>query len=166
MPAEQKIIKHGLQERTLALRDQYTHREIADILTKELAGKDSISQPAVSRFLKKVSKRRSEILGPIRDKFVETELESDLKILKQNLKDAQGLRETALSHISGKVSPINKDQAYNIADFLKFDNVVQNYLKITFHFCGVGDDEGSIGEATHPVDLTKYKTEEKAEQNG
>lgn len=166
MPAEQKIIRYGLQERALALREQYTHREIADILTKELAGKDTISQPAVSRFLKKVTKHRSKILGPIRDKFVATELESDLKILKQNLKDAQGLRETAFNQMTGRVTPINKNQAYNMADFLRFDNVVQSYLKIVFHFCGVTDEGAGHGEDGHPVDLSEFETKEKTEEHG
>lgn len=84
MAAINKIEKYELGERCLELSVQgKTTTEIAEILTKEIEGKGRISQPTVSRWLKKVRAERKETANAILTDYLNTSLPADLKILDE-----------------------------------------------------------------------------------
>jgi len=84
MAAINKIEKYQLQERTLELSGEgKTTHEIAQVLTRELGGQDRVSQPTVSRWLKKKHVERRQIARVIVDDYIQESLPNDLKILDE-----------------------------------------------------------------------------------
>lgn len=166
MASVQKIEKYGLQERTLTLLSEgHSHQEIAEILTKELEGRDTISQPAVSRWLKKVRRRRQEVVQPKVDKFLEETVESDLKCLQEMMDfQYQQFKGRLAADISGGQPRILGLKERNQAH----DRLLE-ILKVKFRWMGIDGDQGT-GDVLDPVDLSKFRNELKQEvkeaQNG
>lgn len=102
MPPNNKIQQYGLGNRALELHAEgYVHRQIAKILTEELAGKDSVSQATVSRWLLKERRKRKAVAEVILDDYINVSLPADLKILDE-------LTETLLSIFRYNTGGLNK----------------------------------------------------------
>jgi len=157
--AVNKIKKWALEERTIALAVGHTHQEIAEILTNDLDGKDTISQPTVSRFLKDVYEQRKSALGPIIKNYVETKLGSDLEILdelkRDNLNVYRGL-------VTGVVTPEGGIK-YGFKERMASHDRLHELIKTTLRFVGVPGDGGIPGSAD-PVDLEQFRTDEKVKK--
>ncbi len=84
MAAQSKIEKYALHARIAALmNDGKNDTDIAAILTEELSGRDTISQPTVSRYTKSL---REEVRSTTRHKITEHLkecVETDLQILDE-----------------------------------------------------------------------------------
>lgn len=80
-----KIERYGLQEKILHLSAQpgMTTHKIAEILTEELDGNDSISQPTVSRWLKDVREDRNEQTRIIVQDYLKKNIPKDLDALEE-----------------------------------------------------------------------------------
>jgi len=85
MPAPNKIEKYEFQDEILKLSAQpgmTTHR-IAEILTEKLEGRDTISQPTVSRWLKGERELRGEQTRAIVQDHIKEAVPEDLKALEE-----------------------------------------------------------------------------------
>ena len=161
-----KIEKYNLQERTLALSAQgHTTALIAAKLTEELQGRDTISQPRVSVWLKRIRKERSEQTREQFQDFVKTELPTDLKALKEiegwhlDLFRADKLKEH-LKSIGIQDQKAEDIAQIIIADFHTRSSAAMKALKIIetkLRFAGVLEDDGGAGSAAEPVDLDQYR---------
>ena len=138
-----KIEKNNLQGRCLALfREGRTTAEIADILTQELAGIDTISQPSVSRWLKPIrDDERDETRKRIHD-HIKATVESDLDILDE---------------VEGFMVQEFRNPANTVlqrSDFgLKALRVVETKLKYAL------SDPTSTQDGLHPVDLDAFRND-------
>jgi len=138
-----KIEKHNLQGRCLALfREGRTTAEIADILTQELAGVDTISQPSVSRWLKPIrDDERDETRKRIHDHIKQT-VESDLEILDE----VEGFMVQEFRNPENSV--------LQRSDFgLKALRVVETKLKYAL------TDPTNTQDTLHPVDLESFRND-------
>ena len=102
MSANNKIEQYNLQSRALALKAEgYSTGRIAEFLNEELAGKDTVSQPTVARWLAKERRKRKAAAEVILDDYINTSLPADLKILDE-------LVETFLSIFRYHTGGLNK----------------------------------------------------------
>ena len=78
-----KIEKYGFQDRVLKLYSEpgMTSLRIAQVLTEELQGNDSISQPTVSRWLKDVRDERREETRQVVNEHIKANIPKDLEAL-------------------------------------------------------------------------------------
>ena len=161
MAAPNKIVKFKCEEQVLTLEGEgKTHREIAEIITTQLAGKGMISQTTVSRFLKNLRKKRSAIVEPIIEDYLKVEFKADLEILRHNKNQLQSLRNKTFEILTGKVQALpNSTIPYELRTFLELDKQVHEYLRTTFRFVGAEEDPDQFG--TDPVDLKQFRTEAK-----
>ena len=85
MAGKSKIEKYGLEARTAALAfDEHRNtREIADILTAELDGRDTISQSAVSSWLKPIREQNRDQAHDTINKHIKEKLDSDLESVEE-----------------------------------------------------------------------------------
>lgn len=159
MAAQNKIVKYNLQDRTLALSVDHNHKQIAGILTKELDGQDTISQPTVSRFIKRIRKEREETAKGIVTDYMKESLPADLRLLD----------EVATFHLAifrGKlVGKVNGKELEKISltDQRVAARDLHEILKTKFRFVGVPDGDLEGEGVEHPVDLNDFKV--KPEQN-
>jgi len=138
-----KIEKHKLTQRVLALYEQKrTTAEIADILTEELGGADTISQATVSRFLKPY---REEYKEQARDKVsrhINEKIENDL---------------AAMDEVEAFFFGLFKDKDVCIKERgdagLKALKVIETKLRYALI-------DSSTGASTcHPVDLSAFRAD-------
>jgi len=138
-----KIEKNNLQGRCMDLfREGRTTAEIADILTQELAGVDTISQPSVSRWLKPIrDDERDETRKRIHDHIKQT-VESDLEILDE----VEGFMVQEFRNPENSV--------LQRSDFgLKALRVVETKLKYAL------TDPTNTQDTLHPVDLESFRND-------
>ena len=85
MAGKSKIEKYGLEGRVsvLAFDEHKNTREIADILTEELAGKDTISQSAVSNWLKPIREENKAQAHDTINKHIKEKLDTDLESVEE-----------------------------------------------------------------------------------
>lgn len=88
MPATDatKIQKYGLEERILDLSLGRTSSQVAELVTAELQAKgiqDQISQPTVSRFLRKVRASRAEETRNIVQEHIKAHVPKDLEAIEE-----------------------------------------------------------------------------------
>ena len=138
-----KIEKNNLQARCMVLfREGRTTAEIADILTQELAGADTISQPSVARWLKPIrDDERDETRKRIHDHIKQT-VESDLEILDE----VEGFMVQEFRNPENSV--------LQRSDFgLKALRVVETKLKYAL------TDPTNTQDTLHPVDLESFRND-------
>ena len=150
-----KIEKYRLEDRTLVLdAEGKTTLEIAEVLTKELEGLATISQPTVSRWLKKTRKKRKNAAQPILEKYLEESLPSDLKILDE-------LSTTYLAVFRNRVvGEITGEEAkkFNLKTRMAAGDRLHAIIQTKLRFIGIdpGDDDF---DSVHPVDLAQFRTD-------
>lgn len=66
----------------MSLLSGHSHAQIAEILTRELEGRESISQRAVSRWLKSVGDEAGKAAGPVIDGFIKINTATNLEKLQ------------------------------------------------------------------------------------
>ena len=175
MAANNKIEQYNLQTRTLELKAEgYPTRRIAEFLTEDLAGKDTISQPTVARWLAKERLKRKAAAEVILDDYISTSLPADLNILDE-------LAETFLSIFRYNTGACNKvlkllqaevvdlkiykelriklgaDKSINLREpdlkiGMQAADRLQSILNTKFRFIGVGDPDD---ETTAKVDAAE-----------
>ena len=156
MPSVDKIKKYQLEDRILALSVGHTTQEIATIVTDELNGQDSISQPTVARFIKKTREEREEVARPIINKHLADHLTTDLEILEELKRDNLAVYR---GHVQGVVMP-EGGLKFGWKERMDAHDRLHDLLKTTFKFIGVGDDTtGKLG--AHPVDIEQFRKDEK-----
>ena len=150
-----KIEKYRLEDRTLVLdAEGKTTLEIAEVLTKELEGLATISQPTVSRWLKKTRKDRKNAAQPILDKYLGETLPNDLKILDELLKKYLAIsRNTVAGEIVGENS-----QKYDLKTQMAAEDRITHIIGMKLRFVGI-DPGGEDFDSVHPVDLAQYRTD-------
>ena len=150
-----KIEKFQLADRILVLDTQgKTTLEIAAILTEELEGRTHISQPTVSRWLKKTRKSRKTAAQHVLEEYLEETLPSDLKLLDEMLTTYLPVfRNKVAGEIAGKSS-----EKFNLKDRMMSGDRILAIIQTKLRFIGI-DGAGDDMDAIHPVDLTQYRTD-------
>ncbi len=159
MSAQNKILKYNLEDRLLALSAlRKTHDEIAKILTQELAGKDTISQNTVSRFLKKVREDRKEIAGAILVDYLSESLPADLSLLDELLKfHAVIFRGKLAAFIETAAEGATKSEPVTLQDRRVAARDIHMIIQTKLRFVGIGGTEGEGDDGINPVDLAKFR---------
>jgi len=160
MSQKRIIERYGLQARALTLaasgKKDY---EIAEILTREdLAGKDAISQPSVSRWLKKTRQERGKTAKGIVDDYLKESIPADLKLLDE-------LTQFHLVIFRGNVTMLEGEDGKKVhAATITLDTRrtaardIHEILKTKMKFVGVdGESGGNDRDGAAPVDLEKYR---------
>ena len=149
---ENKIEKYNLTDRILALHeDRQTTARIAEIITQELDGADTISQATVARFLKPY---RDEYKAQAHDKVtrhIEATIENDLQVMDEVEAFFYGIFKDA---------DINTKERGEAG--LKAIKVVETKLRYALI-----DNETGSGRCD-PVDLSQFRSdlEDIKERNG
>lgn len=160
MSTQNKIERYQLGERCLELSVRCAnHQEIAERLTQALEGKDSISQPTVSRFLKAERAKRSKQANLIVSHYLAEQLPKDLELLD----------EVARFHVAifrGKISGDVRDGKkieITLSDQRVAARDLHEILKTKFRFVGVPDhpDSGTT-PGGDPVDLNQFLSTDEA----
>uniref|UniRef100_A0A6M3J405 Uncharacterized protein n=1 Tax=viral metagenome TaxID=1070528 RepID=A0A6M3J405_9ZZZZ len=178
MAANNKIEQYNLQDRTLSLKAEgYPTRRIAEFLTEDLAGKDTISQPTVARWLANERRKRKAAAEVILDDYISTSLPADLNILDEMVEtflsifryNTGGLNKTLKLLQTGVVDlkiyrelkiELDKERSINIREpdlktGMQAADRLRDLLNTKFRFIGVGDpDDDSI---------TKVRADEREE---
>ncbi|MBW1989414.1 MAG: hypothetical protein JRI97_07695 [Deltaproteobacteria bacterium] len=146
MAAINKIEKYGLQERVLALSGQgLTTREIADVITQDLQGQDTISQPTVSRWLKEIRKERSEQTREVYREYTKATAPKDCEVLDE---------------VQGKFMKWFRDvKNLDIRTRAEMGMKALRVVELKARFAGLFDDEGKTDGGLHPVDLDEFRSE-------
>jgi len=138
MAAQSKIEKHKLTERTLALAGEgRTTNEIAQVLTKELGGRDTVSQPTVARFLKGVRQERSEQTKQVVHDHIKATVPADL----QALDEIEGFllshfRNRGIDLVTGDEATLPNSLKTRIDCGMKAVKIIETKLR----FAGILDD--------------------------
>ena len=152
MSAANKIDKLELGDRVLELSSEgETSQSIADIVTAEMTtGK--ISQPTVSRYLKKVRVKRAAVALSVMQGFVQMELPADLAILSDIKRDYVSLRKSVFDRFTGAVAaeilpggvePIPA----TLKNIMLLDAALHEFIKTTLRFVGVASEMPGLEEA-------------------
>lgn len=167
MAAQNKIIKYQLTERVLELRS-LPHEQIAEKLTSELRGKgidDSISQPSVSRWLKKYSQECKEKATAVLNEYLDITLPADLKILDELsefyliiFRDRLGQIIASVETVTGKIEKVMSGKVVSmdsfrdlLVDMKSIRDDIQNSLKIDLR------DRFAAGDRLHAIIQTKLR---------
>lgn len=146
MAGKSKIEKYSLEARVsaLAFNDGKNTREIAEILTDELAGKDTISQSAVSNYVKPLREEsRAETRQTI-NQHIKEKLDSDL----------ESVEEVQLFLLNEMRDTDSNPSVTLRADLgVKAIRVIDTKMR-----WGLGDARGSR-DGIDPVDLEEFKNE-------
>ena len=154
------IEQYALADRILALsasgKKDY---QIAEILNREdLAGRDSISQPTVSRWLKKVREERGKTARGIVDDYLKESIPKDLELLDEltqfHLVIFRGNTAILEAEDGGKVraATINLDTRRTAA------RDIHAILQTKMKFVGVDENSGGGAATGDPVDLDRYRS--------
>ena len=143
MTAPNKIDKLELGDRVLELSAEgETSQSIADIVTAEITtGK--ISQPTVSRYLKKVRVKRAAQALSVMQGYVQVELPTDLAILSDIKRDYVSLRKSVFDRftgvVAGKILPGGIEPVpATLKNLMLLDNALHELVKTTLRFVGAG----------------------------
>lgn len=152
-----KIEKYNLAERVLALAAEgKTTAQIADILTAELTGTDSISQPAVSRWLKSVREERSNQTKQIVHDHIKATVPKDLEALDEVEEFMLSVfRNTKKNPETGK----NESAGYELRTRADAGMKAVKIIETKLRFAGVLDDPERSGARVDPVDLEQFKND-------
>lgn len=162
MAAKKIIETYKLGDRILSLTAQGKKaRDVADILNREeLAGKDSISQPTISRWLKKVRKDRGVTAKGIVDDYLKESIPKDLELLDE-------IVHFHLVLFRGKVTILEKDgekvkaAEVGLNERRTAARDIHSILQTKMRFIGVDGDTGSAeGDG---LDLDQFRTEQEKE---
>ena len=157
MAAQSKVTKYNLQERTLALAGEgATTDAIADILTKELDGKDTISQSTVSRWLKAERKERSEQTRSIVHDHIKATVPKDLDALDEVLTFLMSHFRNVLPNPDDAEKTIS--QSHSIKERAEFGMRAVKIVETKLRFAGILEDPTTTDAS--PIDLDEYKTPE------
>ena len=150
-----KIDKFQLSDRVLVLDAQgKTTMEIASILTKELEGRTHISQPTVSRWLKKTRKDRKIAAQHVLEEYLEETLPSDLKLLDEMSATYLAVfRNKVAGEIAGKSA-----EKFDLKTRMMAGDRLHAIIQTKLRFIGI-DGVGDDMDAIHPVDLAQYRTD-------
>lgn len=128
MSTNNKIDQYNLQDRVLSLRAAgNSTRVIAQILSDELDGKDTISQPSVSRWIKKETQRRKAVSDVVIEDYITTSLPGDLKILDELAETYLGL----FRHNTGALNKVLKflqSSVPSLDDYRALKAELESYL--------------------------------------
>jgi len=143
MAAINKIDKYELGELVLKLAgENKTAEAIAGIITTELNGIDSISQPSVSRWLKSVRQERSEQTKHIVQEHIKATVPLDLEALDE-------IEGFLLEVFRNKVfDPETGEATIGIYDLKDRQNAGMNAVKIVetkLRFAGLLEDPEKMG---------------------
>ena len=144
MAAKNIIKTYHLEEKVRRLTAEgLTAEQVADRLNREdLAGKDSISQPTVSRWIKKDRKERGVTARTIVDDYLKESVPADLKLLDE-------LTQFHLTIFRGNITILEKDgQKIKVAEIgLNERRIasrdIHSILQTKMRFIGVDPDTGS-----------------------
>ena len=157
MPAINKIDKYELGDRVLALSGEgKTTSQIAEIITTELSGRETISQPTVSRWLQKVRKDRSDQTKQIFHDHIKVVLPADLAALEEIEAFLLGIFRNLVSPGAGEDQVKGSyDRETRIGAGMKAAKIIETKLR----FAGILDGNAA-GDSRHdPVDLDKFKND-------
>jgi hypothetical protein len=160
MPAKNIIKTYRLEDRIRVLKMQgLSDDKIADRLNKEdLVGKDSISQPTVSRFVKKDRKLRAAASKNLIDTYMAESLPKDLEIIDEIVAFHYNIMHAKMSLKNAKTGNIVEASDFDLNDRRIAARDLNTVLKTKFDLLGAnpetGDDLGESG-----LDLEKYRTE-------
>lgn len=172
MAANNKIEQYNLQDRTLSLKAEgYSAAKTAEVLTKDLDGKDTISQPTVSRWLAKERLKRKAVAEVVLDDYINTSLPADLNILDELVETFLGI----FRFNTGGLNKVLKLLQAEVVDFKLYKELkiqmdsdqsinlrhpdlkigmqaadrLQSLLNTKFRFIGVGDpDDATTAKVT------------------
>ena len=154
MPGKSKIEKYNLEARceTLAFDMGKSVDEIAEILTKDLAGRDTITKSSVARYLQP---RRNQLRDDIQERLNEharEKLETDLECIEEIQLFLMNEMRNVYTEEDGKVTGHSvKDRAeYG----LKAARVIDMKLARS-----LGDPTGGGGSGFDPVDLKEFRND-------
>jgi len=153
------IERYGMEERILTLSmSGNTETQIAQIVSEELPDDVSVSQPTISRFLKKVKTERAAKAGAVIDGYLEAELPADLQVLTDMKKVYLSFQKKILDVALGKVTPMKDDgfMAYDLKTLFAINDRLLELVKTTLKILGV-DADGDVEARFDPVDLSKYE---------
>ena len=154
--SKRKIIeRYSLADRVLALTAQgKKDYEIAEILNKtDLEGVDTISQPTISRWLKKIRAERGTTSRGIVEEYLKESIPADLKLMDE-------LTQFHLVIFRGKVAASvtgGKPEQIGLSEQRTAARDIHEILKTKMKFIGVDGDPGGTDTGEHPVDLSKYR---------
>ena len=162
-----KIEQYNLGERVLTLVGEgKTTARIADILTTELAGTDTISQPAVSRWLKAAREERSNQTKQLVHDYIKAQVPKDLEALDEVEEFMLTVfRNSQKNPETGEDESANYELRTRADAGMKAVKIIETKLR----FAGVLDDPERSGSRVDPVDLEQFKNdlqELKGEHNG
>jgi hypothetical protein len=158
MAAKNIIRTYKLEDRIRVLKVQgLTDLQVSDRLNKEdLVGKDTISQPTISRWIKKDRKMRGQAAKTIVDDYLIESVPADLKLLDE-------LTQFHLTLFRGKTTILEKDgEKLKAAEVTLNDRRVASrdilsIIQTKMKFIGVDGDPGTGDTGSTPIDLSKYR---------
>lgn len=162
MPAQNKINQYGYGQKVLELEQTgLTHEEIARELTKMLDGKDTISQPTVSRWVQKEKKESSQLINNIRREYREKEFAKDMEIINERIQDNYSIvtDKLVMTDNNGKKTISSN---FTHKERREAEREMREWLKLKAHYCGL-DSESSGIDAGSPVDLDSYRLDNEKE---
>lgn len=161
MAAKNIVRTYRLEDRIRVLKMQgLSDAQIADCLNKEdLAGKDSISQPTVSRFIKKDRKLRAAASKNLITDYMTESLPKDLVIIDEIVAFHYNIMHAKLSLRDTKTGTLTESSDFNLNDRRIAARDLNTVLKTKFDL--IGGDSGSgtdLGESG--IDLSRFRSEE------
>ena len=160
MPAQNKINTYGFGPKVIALEQEgLTHQQIADELTKILAGNDTISQPSVTRWLQKHKKEDSKLLNSIRREYREKEFAKDMEILNERIQYNYDICLDGFTVKDTEGKKIFKSN-FTVKEKREAEREMREWLKLKAHYCGLDAETGS-GDSGTPVDIEKYRLDDR-----
>lgn len=166
MAAKNIIKTYNLADKIRVLKVSGKSDEaIAEILNREdLAGKDSISQPTVSRFVKKDRKLRERTSRIQVEDYLVDSIPADLKLLDEAIAFHLKIFRSKLTLVDNDGNVIEKSD-YSLNDRRIAARDILAIVSTKMKFVGVdpgsGDDLGESG-----LDLDKYRTEIRKDEGG
>jgi hypothetical protein len=152
-----KIVQHNLEDRVLVLAGEgKSSALIAQIITAELNGADTISQPTVSRWLKTTREERSNQTKQIVHDHIKATVPEDLKALDEVEGFMLALfRNKGIDEKTGEEIKTTHDLRTQIECGMKAVKIIETKLR----FAGILDDPEKSGSRVDPVDLEQFKND-------
>jgi hypothetical protein len=176
MPATDatKIQKYGLEERILELSVGRTTTEVSDAITAELQAEgiqDQISQPTVSRFLRKVRAARAEETRNLVQDHIKAHVPKDLEAIEE-------IESFLLERFRGRLdlSKLSESLAEKVAAIIEGDHGKRSeygmkavrVIELKLKYAGIleetpGQPRAGSGD---PVDLDEFRSDVRKEAAG
>lgn len=159
MAAKNIIKTYKLEEKVRALKTQgLSDDAIAERLNKEdLAGKDSISQPTVSRWVKKDRKLRGNKAKAIVDDYLVESVPADLKLLDEAIAFHLKIFRAKLTMVDNDGNVIEKSD-YSLNDRRIAARDILSIVSTKMKFIGV-DGSGDSASDGDGLDLSQFMKE-------